>query len=175
MDFIYYNNNINNIEDCIEGLFDKNKAFMILERIDKFLFIDYDDHQELNSWEKGRIFDINGEFKWRKFKNRIHGVYLGTGLPKNMQKDENMKLQPPVDRDVYLWGKIVSQKDMKYFRKYQGKNIYIELRIPFIFQYPLDEHHQRVLLKIKEYPDLWGRIQFMRYADISSKQIKEAS
>lgn len=173
MDAVYYKENIEDLKECIEGLFDKARAYMILERIDELKFIGFDESQELDNWESGKIFDKNGEFKWRRFGGRIHGVYLGAGSPNGMTRSESSKLVKENSQDRFiLWGTKVSEDQMEYFKDYSDKTIYIELKIPHIFEYPLSSPHQqreRVCLCVQKYLDEYGKLQFVRYTGIDSK------
>ena len=168
MDAIYYNEDLSSIPNCINDIFD-DTALMILEKIDEFHFKNFDKEEDFAKWEKGRIFNQKGEFKWKKLKNRIHGVYMGQDAPAGMTVDNSIDLSSQRTENYYLWGKLVKDNDMKHFAHYQGKTIYVELKIPFIFQYPLLHHSRRVVLEVKEYFDKMGKVQFTRYMGLAPR------
>jgi len=128
--------------------------YAILEKVNKIDFkkLEDNDINNLNCWEKGRLFGDNTELKWQKRHGKFHLVITTkeSDLPEGFVLYSN-DLKPVQDRSIYLWGTKENLKDSE-----TGKDIvyWYETKIPRLFEYPVDtciSKCSRVKLKIQEY------------------------
>lgn len=111
---------------------------------------------ELEEWDKGRLFGVETELKWIKRKNQYHAVIITeeSAIPEGFTEysseakpltDDNENPLPP--RYIYLWGEKQLKGSIKLDEWY-------EPRIPQILKYPIENwntNKMRIAIKIQEY------------------------
>ncbi|HAG08197.1 MAG TPA: hypothetical protein DCK87_01330 [Desulfotomaculum sp.] len=156
-----------------------NKCYMILERVPKswldkdqkgIIFQKFNYDFLFSTFEKGRIFDYDRELRWEITESgEFWVVYAGKDiiLPElNSIPTEYLETSTST---YLLWGKKVTSEILKQLERNE-KNLFIELQIPRILQYPVESETNkktRVELKAFEYIDKeTGQVIFSRFYDL---------
>lgn len=116
---------------------------------------------EFDSWQVGRIFDSDKEFRWSWNGERFQVIYTGCALhlpelsPMNTQNWE-----PSKPAQYLLWGTRFESHESPY------GFTYLELQIPRLLCYPISQKDKkRAFLKVIEYRDkISGQIVHYRFS-----------
>ncbi len=122
----------------------------------RFDFYSYDE-ELLQASEQGRIFNPEGEFKWRRVGDCLRTVYLGYTPPVMDLIDHSEKLNDLSTEyeELVLWGE---RRDLE--------NEWIAQQVPHRFRYPvsgMDFPRGRVALVVEHWTDSSGIRRFSRY------------
>ncbi len=130
-----------------------DKTLMILERLPArwlseeeiktgLRFETFKPDEPFGQWERGRIFNPEGELRWEKVDHRFWAVYVGsdqTTLPQAFKPDEAVQLDEPKPRSYYLWGRRMNQAALDTLNRADNAPIFAEFTVGGILaEYPID-------------------------------------
>ena len=127
----------------------------------------YDERENFEAWEHGRIFHDNFELKWKKQDSTFVVIYIGE--PKDLPMlDNNRELFDFElhDHDYYLWGEKVTADTLELIGQSETENLFLELQIPRFLYYPVSNKNKkfRVKLSVRHYQNAkTGHLEFYRF------------
>lgn len=124
---------------------DERFRYVILERVDEIRFEKFGQTTDYASWDKGRLFGEEAEFKWHKRNGAFHLVVITDedSLPAGFCEFKSNNLNIIKHREIFLWG----EKD-------RDIDSWFEPRIPHLLKYPgvdFSEKKKRVKIVLHEY------------------------
>lgn len=156
---------LQDLNPAIEALPHSQDSLMILERLPvtwldeatrqeglRFDWLDL--NENFNRWERGRIFNREGELRWEKAGADFQTVYVGaeTALT-GFKRDETLRLESArIEQRVYhLWGQRLTPAQLADIGQPPDEQLFIELIVPRLLRYPVAQPAERVKLQTVEY------------------------
>ena len=165
------------LSTIIQALDCSPELLMMLERVPTVFLPDaeqksgiclqpYDTSENLEAWERGRIFHNNFELRWEKQDSVFVIVYIGelTELP--MPHTESLSEFETQDETYYLWGERMSADNLKAISQPETANLFLELQIPRLLPYPVSNRdgQSRVKISARHYLNAeTGDLEFYRF------------
>ncbi len=161
----------------VQALASPPESLMMLERVPSSFLSDderekgiclrkYDDGEDFEAWEYGRIFHDDFELRWEKQSEAFSVVYIGE--PKALQIPDTKPLSDFETRDdsYYLWGEKMTEDTLKLVGQPKTANLFLELQIPRLLRYPVSNRNEkfRVKLSARHYLNAkTGALEFYRF------------
>jgi CRISPR-associated protein (TIGR03984 family) len=126
----------------------------------------YDASENLEAWERGRIFHNNFELRWEKQGGVFVIVYIGEPTELPMPHIKSLSEFEIQDETYYLWGERVSAGNLKRIGQPETANLFLELQIPRLLPYPVSNRggKSRVKISARHYLNLeTGDLEFYRF------------
>ena len=153
------------------------EALMMLERVPTTFLSDgerensiclqkYNADENLEAWERGRIFHSDFELRWEKHNAGFVIVYIGE--PKTLTLPHIKSLSDFEFNDVsyYLWGEKMTADTLKLIDQPDTENLFLELQIPRLLSYPVSNQHEKLRVKLTTRHYLnseTGTLEFYRF------------
>ena len=166
-----------NLLPIVQALDCPPELLMMLERVPTAFLPDaeqksgiclkkYDTSENLEAWERGRIFHNNFELRWEKQGGVFVIVYIGelTELP--MPHIMSLSGFETQDETYYLWGERMSADTLKAIGQPEATNSFLELQIPRLLPYPVrnGSGKSRVKISARHYLNSeTGDLEFYRF------------
>lgn len=166
-----------NLRPIVSALTCPPESLMMLERVPSSFLSDderekgiclrvYDENENFEAWEQGRIFHDDFELRWEKRDSAFSTVYIGAKkmLPMpNVKPLSGFEIQ---DESYYLWGEKMTADTLKLIDQPKTANLFLELQIPRLLRYPVSNRNAkfRVKLSARHYLNLeTGGLEFYRF------------
>lgn len=168
---------IGNLVDDFE-IFNEDDTLLLLEmlpfrwmeeeeREEALLFTRYEGSLELKKYQKGRVFNPRGELYFERVDTGYRVIYAGLLLEsRELLAAYPNEIEICGPKAYYLWGKKLQDKHLEKMGLQKGLSppLYMEIMIPRVFSYPVDDTSRRCKLSIMEYVDREdGRTQYFRF------------
>lgn len=170
------------LSDVVEKLDCLQESLMMLERTPGvFLPEDarengirlrkYDVDENVEDWERGRIFHENFELRWEKQDGTFSIVYIGgpkCSLPSGINT-ESLADFDTQDDGYYLWGEKVTADTLELLGRSgdeETANSFLEPQIPRLLSYPVSNRNEkfRVKISVRHYLNRdTGALEFYRF------------
>ena len=148
-----------NVRPIVNTLDCPSESLMMLERIPNAFLSDdeqkngiclqvYNVSENLEAWERGRIFHNNFELRWEKQDCVFVIVYIGEPTELPMLHTESLSEFEPQDETYYLWGERMSADTFKAIDQPEATNLFLELQIPRLLLYPVKSRGGKLRVKI---------------------------
>ena len=126
----------------------------------------YDASENLEAWERGRIFHNNFELRWEKQGGVFVIVYIGEPTELPMPHIMSLSEFETQDENYYLWGERMSADNLKAIDQPEATNLFLELQIPRLLPYPVSNRGGKLRVKISARHYLnseTGDLEFYRF------------
>ncbi len=148
-----------NLLPIVQALDCPPELLMMLERVPNAFLSDdeqkpgiclqpYDASENLEVWERGRIFHNNFELRWEKQDGVFVIVYIGEPTELPMPHTESLSEFETQDETYYLWGERMSPDNRKAVGQPNTTNLFLELQIPRLLPYPVSNQGVKSRVKI---------------------------
>lgn len=111
--------------------------------------------ESYNQWERGRIFNTDGELRWEKIGAEFHTVFVGDdgiALPDGFRKDPLLANAEQNTRQLYLWGKRLEAQALQAMGRQPTDIVFAEfVSGNIVTEYPAPDSQGRVQVRVIEY------------------------
>ncbi len=166
-----------NLLPIVQALDCPPELLMILERVPNVFLSDdekkigiclqkYDASENLEAWERGRIFHRNFELRWEKQGSVFVIGYIGEPTELPMPHIKSLSEFDIQDETYYLWGERMSADNLKAIDQPEATNLFLELQIPRLLFYPVSNQggKSRVKISVRHYLNSeTGALEFYRF------------
>ncbi len=166
-----------NLLPIVHALDRPPELLMMLERVPNVFLPDdeqelgiclqtYNSSENLEGWERGRIFHDNFELRWEKQDGVFVIVYIGEPTELPMPHTESLSEFETQDETYYLWGERMSADTLKAIGQPEATNLFLELQIPRLLPYPVPDGSgkSRVKISARHYLNSeTGDLEFYRF------------
>lgn len=155
-----------------------SESLMMLERLPNAFLSDdqqkngiclqnYDASENIETYERGRIFHNKFELRWEKQVGVFVIVYIGETIelpiPHNIKSLSDFVIQ---NEKYYLWGEKMPAAALKLMNQPEAINVFLEIQIPRLLHYPVlnQTGKKRVKISVRHYlnPET-GDLEFYRF------------
>ena len=166
-----------NLLPIVQALDCPPELLMMLERVPTAFLPDaeqkpgiclkkYDTSENLEAWERGRIFHNIFELRWEKQGGVFVIVYIGEPTELPMPHIMSLSEFEVRDENYYLWGEKMSEGNLKAIDQSEATNLFLELQIPRLLPYPVSNRggKSRVKISARHYLNSeTGALEFYRF------------
>ena len=126
----------------------------------------YTPDENLEAWERGRIFHKDFELRWEKHNTSFVIVYIGELKTLTLPHIKLLSNVESYDVSYYLWGERMTADTLKSIDQPDTENLFLELQIPRLLSYPVSNQQDkpRVKLSARHYLNSeTGTLEFYRF------------
>lgn len=143
-------------------------------RVDGLRLTAFEQTEDWNAWERGRIFGAAFELRWEKQDSAFQTVYVGApcALPGFVVDALDLSTARVSEHAYVLWGRRLSAKDAAEMglESPPGLTTFLEFVAPRVLHYPLDA--ERLALRVREYNDAQnGALLYSRFVRLEAVDV----